>query len=207
MSVPPRLEQAITVVTKAVDGDRNRNYAVALKLYGQSLELFAYATKCKTAFQRVLFRFNFDFIFRKDEAKSDNSMNAIREKSRLYADRVEKLRKYLAGLNETELQKAIVPVTAATDEDRGGNYAKALRLYEQSLAQFSHALECMEYIDISLLNSSFHWFFFFFLILLHRWSTIRRGKKWDTRERSAILRTSGEDKTFFVRSIEFAVMD
>lgn len=39
-------------------------------------------------------------------------------------------------------QKAIDLVTRATEEDKGKNYAEALRLYESAVEYFLHAMKC-----------------------------------------------------------------
>ena len=44
------------------------------------------------------------------------------------------------------LQKGIEIVTKATEEDKNGNYAEALRLYEHGVEYFLHAVKCKSYI-------------------------------------------------------------
>ena len=39
-------------------------------------------------------------------------------------------------------QKGIEIVTKATEEDKNGNYAEALRLYEHGVEYFLHAVKC-----------------------------------------------------------------
>ncbi|CAG5103338.1 Oidioi.mRNA.OKI2018_I69.chr1.g726.t1.cds [Oikopleura dioica] len=41
----------------------------------------------------------------------------------------------------TMLQKAIEIVTKATEEDEGGNYAKAFQLYQNGVEHFLHAIK------------------------------------------------------------------
>lgn len=118
------LQQAIDLVTKATEEDKNRNYREALKLYDEGVATFSNLV-------------NNNLI-------SEAAKNSVLAKSIEYRVRAEKIRKYLDELETNEnvsLQLAVTLMKKATEEDENENYSEALRLYEEGMSVLSNLME------------------------------------------------------------------
>ncbi|CAL4112106.1 unnamed protein product [Meganyctiphanes norvegica] len=138
------LQEAIDLVIKATEEDKNKNYAEALGLYESAIEYFQYAMKY--------------------EMPTERAKESIQAKCQQYIDRAEKLDEYLKKPpnSTTTFQEAIDLVTKATEEDKKHNYTEAVRLYESAVEYFQNAMKyempterakesiqakCQQYID------------------------------------------------------------
>ncbi|KAK6302714.1 hypothetical protein J4Q44_G00270690 [Coregonus suidteri] len=129
--------KAIAVAQKASQEDQAGNYTEAIKSYQHAVKYFLHIIK------------------REPQGKEGNQK--IREKCKLYLDRVEELQEYLENK-----EKAIDLASKAAQEDKAQNYEEALRLYQNAVQYFLHVVKyepqgdkakqsirtkCAEYLD------------------------------------------------------------
>uniref|UniRef100_A0A8C8CE03 vesicle-fusing ATPase n=1 Tax=Oncorhynchus tshawytscha TaxID=74940 RepID=A0A8C8CE03_ONCTS len=134
---PTNIQKAIAVAQKASQEDQAGNYTEAIKSYQHTVKYFLHIVK------------------REPQGKEGNQK--IREKCKLYLDRVEELQEYIENK-----EKAIDLASKAAQEDKAQNYDEALRLYQQAVQYFLHVVKyesqgdkakqsirakCAEYLD------------------------------------------------------------
>uniref|UniRef100_A0A674ELJ9 vesicle-fusing ATPase n=1 Tax=Salmo trutta TaxID=8032 RepID=A0A674ELJ9_SALTR len=149
---PTNLQKAIAVAQKASQEDQAGNYQEAIKSYQHAVKYFLHIVKCQP------------------QGKEGNQK--IRDKCKLYLDRVEELQEYLEkkevgsqptiNPTEEEYKKAIDLASKAAQEDKAQNYDEALRLYQHAVQYFLHVVKyeaqgdkakqsirakCAEYLD------------------------------------------------------------
>ncbi|KAG7254606.1 hypothetical protein CRUP_001226, partial [Coryphaenoides rupestris] len=110
---PTNLQKAIAVAKKASQEDQDGNYEEAIRSYQHAVKYFLHIVK------------------REPQGKEGNQ--TIRDKCKLYLDRVEELQEYL-----DKKKKAIDLASKAAQEDKDQNYEEALRLYQHAVQYFLH---------------------------------------------------------------------
>ncbi|KAM9323286.1 vacuolar protein sorting-associated protein 4B isoform 1-T1 [Pholidichthys leucotaenia] len=113
---PTNLQKAIAVAQKASQEDQAGNYEEAIRSYQHAVKYFLHILK------------------REPQGKDGNQK--IRDKCKLYLDRVEELQEYLM-----KKEKAIDLASRAAQEDKAQNFEEALRLYQAAVQYFLHVVK------------------------------------------------------------------